>query len=323
MAVTMPSAIDVHAHYLPPSYRAALARAGIQRPDGFPHVPEWSAQSAVALMDETSIAAALLSVSSPGLHFLTPAERPALARTVNEEGAEAMRAHPGRFGLFASLPLPDVDAALAEIDYALTTLGADGFVLMSNYDGVYLGDGRLEPIMDELERRQALVTIHPTSPVGAETLGVPYPSPMIEFPFDTTRAVVNLVLSGTLARHPAVRVIVPHVGSALTVLSDRVQGFVNAFARSGGDAVDVFGALRALWFDVTGDPLPNALSALLRIAAPDHILYGSDTPFAPAPLVKRSIRALRETDLMSETERDGMMRDNALALIPRLTEASE
>ncbi len=313
-----PAPIDVHAHCLPPSYRAALDRAGVQRPDGFPYVPQWSAASAIALMDDTGIGAALLSVSSPGLHFLGSPERPRLARAVNEEGAEAVRAHPGRFGLLASLPLPDVDAALREIDFALTALGADGLVLMTNYDGVYLGDPRLEPIMDELDSRGALVTLHPTSPAGAEVHGVPYPRPMIEFPFDTTRAVVNLILSGTLTRHAAIRMIVPHVGSALTVLADRVQGFVSAFAESGAGAVDVFAALRTLWFDVTGDPLPNALAALRRIAGPDRILYGSDTPFAPPGVVARSLRALRGTDIISDAERSGLMYENALSLIPRL-----
>jgi predicted TIM-barrel fold metal-dependent hydrolase len=308
------SAIDVHAHYLPPSYRAALARAGVDRPDGFPYVPSWSAASAISIMDEAAIGAALLSVSSPGLHFLPADERPELARAVNSEGAEAVREHPRRLGLLASLPLPDVDAALEEIAHAADVLKSDGFVLMSNYDGVYLGDPRLDPVMAELDGRRALVAIHPTSPAGAELTDLGRPRPMIEFPIDTTRAVVNLILSGSLERNAAIRMVVPHVGSALTVLADRVQGFTSAF----GESRDVFAALRSLWFDITGDPFPNALAALMRIADPSRILYGSDTPFAPAPVIARSARALREAELLTKEQRAGVLRENALVLVPRL-----
>lgn len=315
-----PRAIDVHAHYLPPSYRAALARAGIEHPDGMPAVPEWSESSAIALMDEVGIGAALLSISSPGLHFLVARERAGLARAVNEEGASACRSHPERLGLLASLPLPDVEASLREIDHAGDALSVDGFSLMTNYDGVYLGDPRLEPVMDELDRRGALMALHPTAPPGAEALAYGRPAPMLEFPFDTTRAVANLILTGTLARHPRVRVIVPHVGSTLTVLADRVQGFVRAF--DGPDAADVFGALGKLWFDVTGDAFPNALAALLRIAAPDRVLYGSDVPFGPRTHVLRAAEQLLSTDLLDDDARRALLRDNALALIPRLARAA-
>lgn len=314
-----PGAIDVHAHYLPASYRTALARAGIDRPDGFPHVPQWSATSAIALMDESEIAAALLSISSPGLHFVSPDRRGALARAVNDEGAEAVRAYPVRFGLLASLPLPDIEASLGEIDRAADLLHADGFALMSNYDGVYLGDPWLDPVMAELDRRGALVTIHPTSPPAAQETDLGRPRPIIEFPFDTTRAVVNLVLGGTLTRHPSVRLIVPHVGSALAVLADRVEGFTRAFPGPDGAAVDVFGVLRGLWFDVTGNPFPHALAALLRIADPARLLYGSDIPFAPPSHVARAARELLTTDLLDDCRRAALMRDNALALVPRLS----
>ena len=315
-----PRAIDVHAHYLPPSYRAALARAGIEHPDGMPAVPEWSESSAIALMDEVGIGAALLSISSPGVHFLEPRERAALARAVNEEGASACRAHPGRLGLLASLPLPDVEASLRAIEHADDALSVDGFSLMTNYDGSYLGDPRFEPVMDELDRRGALVALHPTSPPGVEALACGRPAPMLEFPFDTTRAVANLILTGTLARHPRIRVIVPHVGSALTVLSDRVQGFVRAF--DGPDAADVFGALGKLWFDVTGDAFPNALAALLRIAAPDRVLYGSDMPFGPPTHMLAGRRAASARRPARRRRPARAATRNALALIPRLARAA-
>jgi predicted TIM-barrel fold metal-dependent hydrolase len=316
MAVISPPAIDVHAHYLPPSYRAALERAGIEHPDGMPAVPAWTESSAIALMDEVGIGAALISISSPGLHFAPLRERAELARAVNEEGADACRAHPARLGLLASLPLPDVDASLHEIEQASEVLSADGFSMLTNYDGVYVGDPRFEPVMEELNRRGALVALHPTSPPGVQALACGRPAPMIEFPFDTTRAVANLILSGTLLRHPRIRVLVPHVGSALTVLADRLQGFIRAF--DGPDAADVFGALGGLWFDVTGDAFPNALAALLRIAPPDRVLYGSDLPFGPPAHVMRAAEQLLSTDLLDARARRALLRDNALCLVPRL-----
>jgi predicted TIM-barrel fold metal-dependent hydrolase len=209
-----------------------------------------------------------------------------------------------------------VDAALREIEHAGDRLSTDGFSLMTNYDGVYLGDPRFEPVMDELDQRGALVVLHPTSPPGVEALAYGRPAPMIEFPFDTTRAVANLILSGTLSRHPRIRMIVPHVGSALTVLADRVQGFVRAF--EGSSAADVFAALRGLWFDVTGDAFPNALAALLRIAPPDRVLYGSDLPFGPPAHVMRAAEQLLSTDLLDARARRALLRDNALCLVPRL-----
>lgn len=215
-------AIDMHAHFLSPGYRAALAAAGIDQLDGMPNgIPAWSTESALALMDGIGVATSVLSVSSPGL--LLPGGEPiALARTVNDEAAEVARSNPGRFRFVASLPLPDVDAALDELHRASTDLSAAGVLLLTNYGGSYLGDHAFEPLFHELNRRGSLVVIHPTSPcTGAESL-LGYPPPLLEFIFDTTRAVVNLTLSGTLARCPSIRFVVPHGGAALPVLADRV-----------------------------------------------------------------------------------------------------
>jgi predicted TIM-barrel fold metal-dependent hydrolase len=141
---------------------------------------------------------------------------------------------------------------------------------------------------------------------------------MLEFPFDTTRAIINMILNGTLRRRH-IRVLVPHVGAALPVLADRVQAFTAAFARE-GDAVDVHDELRGMWFDVAGEPLPNALAALLRLVGSERIVYGSDLPFAPLALVERGAQRLVETDVLDDSQRQALMRDNALALVPRLND---
>ncbi len=211
--------IDVHAHYLPDFYRDALREHGHDQPDGFPYIPEWSAADHVAFMDRLGIERSLLSVSSPGVRFGDVD----LARAVNEAGRQAVVDHPGRFGLLASLPLPDVDAAIAEIAHCYDHLDVDGFVLLTNVDGTYVSDASFAPVFGELDRRRARVLLHPTSPACWERTSLGRPRPMIEFLFDTTRTVVDLVLNGAIAANPGLELIVPHAGAVLPLLADRVS----------------------------------------------------------------------------------------------------
>lgn len=257
-------AIDVHAHYLTETYRQACEAAGHFQPDGFPVLPAWNPEAALDLMDTVGVATALLSISSPGVHFGNDAAARILARRVNEEGADLVALYPGRFGLLASLPLPDVESALAELVYALDTLRVDGISLLTHYQGHYLGDPLFEPVMAELNRHHAVAVLHPTSPACWEAVSLGYPRPMLEFPIDTTRAVVNLVLTGTIERYPHIRFVIPHAGSALPVLVDRIHLFATAFSGSTG-AIDVLTALRGLYYDLAGTPLPRALPALLAL----------------------------------------------------------
>jgi len=311
--------IDVHAHFLPPAYVHALARAGIDRPDGFPRVPRWNAAEALALMDRLGVDIAMLSVSSPGVGFAGSRAAVALARDVNDEGIALVHAHPLRFGLLATLPLPDVDATLAEIERAGDVLGVDGFVLMTNYDGVYLGDPRFDEVMAELHRRRAVVALHPTSPPGWESVALGRPRPLLEFPIDTTRAVFDLLLAGTLDRHPGLRIIVPHAGAAVLALADRVQGLGNMLSER---PIDVDLALRRLWFDLAGGPYERALPSLLQQVGAGRLLYGSDVPFSPPELVARATRRLQHDDRLSEPDRAAIFSGNARALFPRLHPAT-
>jgi predicted TIM-barrel fold metal-dependent hydrolase len=276
--------IDVHAHHLPEPYREALARHGHDQPDGFPHVPAWSATEHVAAMDRLGIATSVLSISSPGVHLGD--EGPDLARMVNEEGRRAVVDHPGRFGLFASLPLPDVDASLAEIAHCCDRLDVDGFALLTNVGGTYLGDPAFAPVFRELDRRRARVFVHPTSPACWEHTALGRPRPMLEFLFDTTRAVVDLVLTGTIARHPGIDVIVPHAGATLPLVADRIAVF--SLLLEVDPSVDVLRDLGRLHYDLAGFPLPRQLDALLTLTDAAHLHYGSDYPFTPEPAVAAS-----------------------------------
>src|SRR6185369_8505810 len=204
-------------------YRAALLAAGHDRPDGFPQVPTWSVEEHVAAMDRLGIATSLLSISSPGVYFGDAIAARDLAREMNEIGRRAVVDHSGRFGLFASLPLPDVDAAMAEIAYCCDHLDVDGFALLTNVGGTYLGDPSREPVFRELDRRKARVFLHPTSPACWQHTSFGRPRPMLEFLFDTTRTVVDLVLNGIVARHTDVELIIPHGGATLPMIVDRVS----------------------------------------------------------------------------------------------------
>jgi predicted TIM-barrel fold metal-dependent hydrolase len=310
--------LDVHAHYLPEGYRETLARTGHAQPDGMPAIPEWSAAEHVALLDRLGIAAALLSVSTPGVHLDGGPSPADLAREVNEAGRRAVVDHPGRFGLLGSLPMTDVGEALAEIAYCVDQLQVDGFVLLTNVDGVYLGDAVWEPVLDELDRRGARVLVHPTSPACWEHTSLGRPRPMLEFLFDTTRAIVNLVLNGAVARHPDLRLIIPHVGAALPVVADRVAGF--AIALGVDPSVDVVRDLAGLHYDLAGSPLPRQLDALLALTTIEHLHYGSDVPFTPefvADLARGQLEAAGDPPgSLVDT-----LRTNTERLFPRLVTA--
>jgi predicted TIM-barrel fold metal-dependent hydrolase len=183
---------------------------------------------------------------------------------------------------------------------------------------VYLGDARLEPVMAALDARSALVTIHPVSPCGWEDVSFGRPRPVVEFLFDTTRAVVNLALSGVLDRYPAVRWVVPHAGAALPVLADRVERVGAALERAAGrDPVDVRGVLGRLYYDVAGGTPAGLLPALLSLAGPGRLLYGSDYPFTPRSRVRELAGLLRTTGLLSEQDRPAVLSGNALGLLRR------
>jgi len=308
--------VDVHAHCLPPGYREK-ANAALKDFDGMPYVPDWEPEATVAMMDRQGIATAMLSVSSPGIHFGNDEAARGLARSVNETAARVVEDYRGRFGSFASLPLPDVDGALEEIRYALDVLKADGFVMLTNFGGIYLGDARFDPIFDELNRRKAVIFIHPTSPPCWQHIALGFPRPMIEFPFDSTRAVTNLVMSGTLERCPSLRIIVPHAGGTLPFLARRIAAFA-ALRRNlegTGPKGGFIAALQRLFYDTASASGDNLLASLLTLVDSSRILFGSDYPFAPEPAVEQTIKELNSSRLLSDDDRRAMERDNAKRLL--------
>ena len=247
-----------------------------------------------------------------------------MARSANEAAAEAIRGFPGRFGGFARLPLPDVDAALAEIDYTQETLRLDGVVLLTNHDGVYPGDSRLDPVFDELNRRQAVVFLHPTVPPGVEHTSCGYLPSLIEFVFDTTRAVTHLALSGTLERCPDLRLIVPHAGGTIPFLVDRISllaaRFVPGTTARAPAGVEAY--LRRLYYELAVSTnrtlLPRSCSSSARNACRTA---ATGRPWT-RPTSKSLTQVLAANPLLNPADRARIEWQNAMELFPRLRSGS-
>ncbi len=314
--------VDVHAHFLTDHYVQAAKDAGHFHPDGGPGWPAWSAARHLELMDQWGIAAAILSISSPGVCFGGPAATSALARHVNDAGAEVRRARPDRFGHFASLPLPDIDAALKELEYAVDQLGSDGVTTETNIDGIYLGDPRYEPLLAELDRGRTPVFVHPTSPPNYCAVSLGRPRTMLEFIFDTTRPVSDLVFHGRLQRYPGIPWVFTHGGGDLPLLTQRMELFRSVVPIDGttatAPAVPVPEQIGRLWFDMAGTPFPYQIPALTTAFGSERLLYGSDycwTPAAGTSAQVGSVDAAPQPD--GDTWR-ALTTRNAQRLFPRL-----
>lgn len=302
--------IDTHQHIVPPAYAAWLAGKGITA-GGMP-IPHWSADGAIALMDRLGIQTGLLSVSTPGVHLGDDAEARSMARQVNDYTAEVVAKHPGRFGLFATLTLPDVEGAIAEAAYAFDVLGADGVVLLANVGGVYVGDPAFDALFDELNRRRAVVFIHPAALAGLDPL--PGAPPFVaDFLLDTTRAAIRLCGSGTLQRCPDLTVILSHAGGFVPYAASRIA----VAASPTGDAREGMANLRSLYFDIAVSSSPFALPSLLTFAQPGHVLFATDWPYAAERVVESFARTYERYDL-DDAQRASIDHGAAAALFPRL-----
>jgi predicted TIM-barrel fold metal-dependent hydrolase len=314
----MPGAnrIDVHQHLVPPFYASALHSHGGD-PSGSV-TPEWSAERAVEFMDSQQIATGILSVSTPSVVGWDQSERREMARRINEYSANLVAIQPQRFGSFATLPLPDIEGALAEIDHALGTLHADGVVVMANYEGRYLGDRLFEPIWTELDRRHAVVFEHPGATPGQPILptaeGVA--PPMVDFPFETTRTAVQLTLNGILERYPRVRIILSHAGGFLPYAAWRFAELAGVFRPDGVEPDAILSDFRRFYFD-TALSSGSALPSLISFAGTDHILFGTDSPYDHG--VSAAFTAdLDGSQVLTTTDRCAINHDNACSLFPRL-----
>lgn len=312
----MTDLVDVHHHILPPDYVEVVGDDRIGPLILAGRTPEWTPEMSIEAMDRNGIRTAVTSISAPGLWFGDSAETVSLCRACNDYAAELVRAHPGRFGMFASLPLPDVDASLAEIARVFDGLGADGIGLLTSYGDRYPGDPGFAPVFDELERRRAVVYFHPTN-APCSQCQPEIPAATLDFPFDTTRAVVSLLFGGTFTRCRSIRFIFSHAGGTVPFLAERIGRLANLprFREQVPDGV--LAELARLYFDTALSANRLAFASLLELVAADHVLFGSDYPFAPEATMTGSVKALREMELDAGVLR-GIERGNALALMPGL-----
>ncbi|GAA2807839.1 amidohydrolase family protein [Saccharopolyspora taberi] len=307
--------IDVHHHVIPPAWSSALAGRGLLT--GGIAVPDWSLRAARDLMEAQRISSAVLSVSAPGVHLGDDAEARRLAREVNEYSAEIVKDDPRRFGFFASAPLPDVDGAVAEAVHALDELGADGVVLLGNARGRYLGDPGFDPLWAELDRRRAVVFVHPTDLPGTGPGDGAFAA-HADFLLDTTRSVLSMIRSGIPTRYPQVKIVLSHAGGFVPYAAHRIAAGFAMQDKDLGVLTDVLEQLRGFYFDVALSA-PSALPSLLAFARPEHVLYGSDWPMNPAVGVGYFTGNL-ESHALDPELREAIDFRNALSLFPRFAE---
>ena len=274
------TAIDVHHHFLPPFYKP-LAKGWLDKfATGVTAVMAWTPQTSLSAMDEARVSRALLSISSPGVHFGDDAQARDLARACNDYAVSLGRRHPGRFAFFAALPMPDVEGAIREAERALALDGARGVGLLSNYGGRYLGEPEFRALFEWLNRRGAVVYVHPTDAPCCAGLVPQVATPLIEFPVDTARTIASLLWSGTLSAFPNIRFIFSHGGGAMPMVMERVvaMGFVDRslLAKVPEGAAAALGKLYVDTASVTG---ASAMAALMNWLPEGHILYGTDFPW--------------------------------------------
>ncbi len=278
--------IDTHVHYLPPAYEAMLDRRNLLTLDGgFPR-PKWSEEGLFRQMEELNIPYSLLSISSPHLHMNDSQEAIETARSCNEYGAGLGDRYPDNIGIMASLPLAEVEASIAEVRACQKMPSVKGFALLTNSCGIYLGDPLLDPVMEVLNEIHAVVSVHPGMP-GAVPEGIHpgLPYPFMEFFFDTTRAVANMILHGIPKRYPNICFIIPHAGAFVPILSDRLATLPSICPDM--KDIDVMRDLSAFYYDLAGISMPKQYDVLRKITDDSHLLYGSDAPFTPAPMCKK------------------------------------
>ena len=308
--------IDIHQHFVSPSFLAFLgAKNAISPVPGFAAWKDFSPARAVETLDRVGTQTAMLSITAPGVWFGDGPEARKLAREMNEYAAAKMVAdYKGRFGLFAVLPLPDVQGSLQEIAYALDTLKADGVGILTSYGNAWLGDPQFAPVLEELNRRKAVVYTHPTDAQCCQGLIPRVNNQLLEYPTDTTRTIFSLVVSEAATKYSDIRFIFSHAGGTITSVAGRLLGPEMANLAGQPKPNSRLYHLRRFFYDTAGSANPVNMNALKTLVPTTQILFGTDAPFFDgAP----QVQALQASGFLGDELR-AIERDNALQLLPRL-----
>jgi 6-methylsalicylate decarboxylase len=279
--------------------------------------PDWTPQLALEVMDRFGIEVALTSLAQPGVGFGTQDSAQTLARRCNDYAAELVARWPRRFGAFATVPMWDVRGAIDEIAYCFDTLKFDGVSLFASYGEQFLGDPKFDPLMEVLNDRGAVVFVHPGLHPSSKGLALPWPAFMMEYLFDTTRAVVNLVFSGAIERFPRVQFILPHAGGLVPYFAWRLSVAPMIDKRMPQlTREQVYAGLRHFWYDNALSPGEQTFGALDQVAQPERVVFGTDYPFANPHVIEEAVKT-HESGFLGENKRAAIDRGNALALFPK------
>ncbi len=302
-----PYRIDIHHHILPPEYLKSLANIGITTVTNVPF-PKWDPEHSLELMDRQGIAVAITSISSPGIYFGDSEFTRNLARICNIYSANLIKSYPKRFGGFAILPIPDFKASLQELEYCLDTLKLDGIAMLTNYNGKYIGDPEFDELFYELNRRNAVVFVHPDIPPEEKLPNLKIPSSVLEFVFDTTRAISNLMHQGIFKKYPNIKFIFAHAGGTAPYIAWRIT-FGNK---------RLIKQFEKLYYGTALTATRNVLQSIIELVDSSHLLFGSDFPFVHEIKVKEMVQGIKSFKGFNEQTRLAVEKENAFLLFPRL-----
>ncbi len=304
---------DIHQHYIPECYKQALLKHGINgsESDGLP-LPKYSVEEQLKFMDNFNIKTAYISLSSPHPYWNDKKETINIIRQINNEGYNIVKKYPKRFKLLATLPLSNVEESIKEIDYAYDILNAVGIKLPTNAGGIYLGEKYFEPIFEKLNERKAVIVLHPVSQTEIpDTIFKGYPPAVVQYLQETTLTVMNIILSGTLEKYPNIKIVIPHGGALLCALADRLEAMQGLLELKAGKKLpSVKETLSKFYYDLAGFPVPNQLYGLLNITNSEHLLYGSDYPYASEQYIQPQKEKLEKTKLLTKKQKNKIFKGN-------------
>ena len=302
--------IDVHHHFAPPAWVAEVkGRPLLQTAN-----TTWTPEKSIEDLDRAGSAAAVISITNPGLWFGDNQTTNRIARACNEYGAKLVQQYPTRFGLFAAMPLPDIDATLKEIAYAYDVLKVDGVGLFTSYGDTWLGNAAFRPVMQELNRRKAVVHVHPTAANCCRNLGYGTSPGSIEYGTDTTRAIIGVTFNGDTTRYPDIRFIWSHGGGSAPFLAGRIDGA----SRNAKDRMPAgfMAEAKKFFYDTAGAANRGAIASLLELVGTSQVLFGTDFP--PGGTNLAVARAVADLGFFKDGDLRAIERDNAVRLLPRL-----
>lgn len=284
---------DIHSHIITPEYLQILAKHNALNEETFP-LPKWDIKTQLQFMEMSNIKYSIITMPAPQPYYGDREECKKIIREINIASSKIKKQYPNKFKFLASLPLPDVEAAIEEAKYAIDVLGADGIKLSTNSRGQYVGDEELDSLMEVLNDRNAVVFIHPSRPAAfSQNIIKTTPLPLFEYPAETTRAVMNMISRNLLVKYPNIKIIVPHAGSFLPLAIPRFKSIYPVVHQKGLiEYVNLNENLKNIYYDLAGNPTPEVIKELLTITTPEHIMFGSDFPYQSNDVLKRNLDSL-------------------------------